>query len=163
MWACCRAQKLQGKTILNIIDEGYGSIKHYLGIYIQCSREECKVILSQSHAIQKILERFSMSDCKASPTPMEAKLVLVLHVEGEKKLSTAPYCELVGSIMYLMMCTRPDLLLRIGVLSKFSSSPTDEHWKSAKRLIRYLQGTVELKIEYRTSRELPLMAYCDAD
>lgn len=104
-----------------------------------------------------------MQDCKPSNTPMEAKLILQPHCDSENDLTNAPFRQLVGSVMYLMLCTQPDLSYAISVLSKFLSMPTDEHWKSAKRILRYLQATPGKNLVFHCANELPIMAYCDAN
>lgn len=140
-----------------------GSIKHYLGMDIDYKFSEGEVILSQGHYVSEVLKRFGMDNCKSSPTPMEAKLVLHPHVDGVTKLTEGPYRQLVGSIMYLMLCTRPDISFSTGVLSRFLSNPTEMHWKSAKRVLRYLQGTSGMKLSFKKTDGLDIVAYCDAD
>lgn len=140
-----------------------GMIKSYLAIDIDYRREEGTVILSQGHAVRDVLRKFHMEKCKPSNTPMEAKLILKPQVDGETTVTSAPYRQLIGCIMYLMLCTRPDISFCIGVLSKFSSAPTEQHWTSAKRVLRYLQSTKDKKLKYRTSEKLKLIAYTDAD
>lgn len=140
-----------------------GILKHYLGIDISYDRQRGSVAMCQSHLVLNILRRFDMESCKPSNTPMEAKLALQPHVESKTNLTSAPYRQLIGSIMYLMLCTRPELSFSIGSLSKFLSQATDDHWKNAKRVLRYLKGTANKKLIYRNANELPIMAYCDAD
>lgn len=140
-----------------------GIIKHYLDMDIHYLREEGKVVMSQSHFVSEILDRFSMSSCKPAKTPMESKVILRPHIDGETTIMQAPYRRLVGSVMYLMLCTRPEISFSVGVLSKFISSPTSVHWTSAKRLLRFLRGTSKSNLVFRSAKELNIVAYCDAD
>ena len=140
-----------------------GLVKHYLGMDINYQREDGVVILSQSHYVTKILKRFSMSDCKSVATPMESKLILSPHEDGATELTSAPYRQLIGSVMYLMLCTRPDVSYSVGLLSRFLSSPTDAHWSSAKRLLRYLHGTLHMQLSFRHANHCNIVGYCDAD
>lgn len=94
---------------------------------------------------------------------MEHKLILKPHVEGKSTMTKSPYRQLIGSMMYFMICTRPDIAFAVGVLSKFTSSATDEHYTSAKRVLRYLQATKDLKLGCNRDEQLDLVAYSDAD
>jgi len=141
-----------------------GEIKHYLGMDINYQRTNGVVKLSQAKAIDGILARFGMQDCKAMNTPMENKLILQPHDGDTATITTAPYRQIIGCLMYIMLCTRPDIAYPVGVLSKFLAAPTNEHWFAAKRILRYLKGAKELKLSYSASgTELALVAYCDAD
>ena len=61
--------------------------------------------------------------------------------EEEEDMSRVPYASAVGSLMYAMVCTRPDIAHAVGVLSRFMSKPGKEHWTTVKRVFRYLRGT----------------------
>ena len=56
-------------------------------------------------------------------------------------MSRAPYSSIVGSLMYAMVCTRPDIAHVVGVLRRYMISPGKEHWEAVKYIIRYLRGT----------------------
>ena len=74
---------------------------------------------------------------------------------------TYNYAQLIGSLMYLSNCTRPDIAQGVGALARYMSNPTTEHWQAAKYMLRYLAGTADFGITFglRTGLE----AYCDAD
>ena len=76
-----------------------------------------------------------------------------------------PYLSAVGSLMYLAMCTRPDIAYTVSVLSRFGTNPGVQHWKAVKHLFRYLRGTVDLKLTYRPAQpaDAPFVTYSDAD
>jgi len=75
-----------------------------------------------------------------------------------------PYREAVGSLMYLAICTRPDIAYAVGVLSRFSNDPGMAHWKAVKHLMRYLRGTMDMKLTYAPDRSKDLFTtYTDAD
>ena len=56
-------------------------------------------------------------------------------------MSTVPYALFIGSLMYAMVCTRPDIAHAVGVLSRYTSHPIIEHWNAIKWILRYLRGT----------------------
>ncbi|CAI7880828.1 unnamed protein product [Closterium sp. NIES-54] len=99
------------------------------------------ITLSQSHYIGQILEKFEMA--QASPMPTSLLFGHQLAPPTSPSSSTRPYAELVGSVMYAMMCTRPDLAYPISVLVRFvgTGRHIEVHWKAAKRVLRYLRGT----------------------
>ena len=66
--------------------------------------------------------------------------------EEEEDISRAPYASAVGSLMYVMVCTRPYIAHVVGVLSKFMSKPGKEHWTTMKRVFRYLCGTSDYSL-----------------
>ena len=69
---------------------------------------------------------------------------------------------LIGSLRYLT-CTRPDIIFAVGVVSCFMEDPTSTHLKVAKRILRYLKGTIELGLFYSSSDDFNLVGYCDSD
>jgi hypothetical protein len=79
-----------------------------------------------------------------------------------REMEQVPYRELIGSLMYLMVSTRPDLAHAVGVLSRFASNPGKRHWEAGKRVLRYLQGTKDYKLTFQGD-QLDLHGYCDAD
>ncbi|MFN7610158.1 MAG: Ty1/Copia family ribonuclease HI, partial [bacterium] len=84
---------------------------------------------------------------------------------GSKEVdkSTVPYMELVGSLLYLASCTRPDISQAVGALSRYMAHPTEHHWSTAKGVLRYLAGTPELGIVFNASGAASHHGYCDAD
>nr|XP_043615838.1 secreted RxLR effector protein 161-like [Erigeron canadensis] len=74
-----------------------------------------------------------------------------------------PYASVVGSIMYAQVCTRPDIAYIVGMLGRYLSNPGLAHWKAAKKVLRYLQGTKDYKLTYRRSDDLEVVGYSDSD
>ena len=83
--------------------------------------------------------------------------------EKEKnEMSTIPYSSAVGSLMYLMVCTRPDIAHAVGVVSRFLSNPGKVHWEAVKWIFRYLRGTSKMCLSFGTSQPV-LEGFTDAD
>ena len=82
-------------------------------------------------------------------------------------MSHVPYVSVVGSLMYAMVCTRPDIAHAVGVLSRYMSKPGKEHWTTVKRVFRYLRGTTNHAICYqgraRHDRVLDVHGFVDVD
>lgn len=109
-----------------------------------------------------------MADCKPVSTPMEPGLSLSSSMSPQSDEETAamkdvPYISAVGALMYLAICTRPDIAYTVSTLSRFNSSPGPAHWKAVKHLFRYLQGTLDLRLTYRPdlSSDAPFVTFCD--
>lgn len=120
-----------------------GELKNFLGItFDQC---EGGVTMSQQSYVGKLLERFDMQDCKPRSTPCEPKLN---YTDGNVKLiDPRKYREVVGSLIYLTSCTRPDL--SYSKLSQYFSEPTEEQWITVKHVLKYLKGTNDNMLCYR--------------
>src|SRR5438270_10991178 len=78
-------------------------------------------------------------------------------------MQNIPYASVVGSLMYAQTCTRPDISFAVGMLGRYQSNPGMEHWRAAKKVMRYLQGTKDYMLTYRRSDQLEVIGYSDAD
>ena len=80
-------------------------------------------------------------------------------------MAKVPYEKAVGSLMYLMTCTRPDLALAMGKVSRYMSNPGKMHWEAVKWILRYLKGTTDLGLMFdaRSDNAKALIGYVDAD
>ena len=110
-----------------------------------------------------------MSDCHPVTTPLDpgarlSKEQAPRDDAERKQMQTRPYAALVGALMYLAVATRPDIAHAVGVLSRFSNDPGMAHWTAVKHLMRYLKGTMDLKLTYRPD-DSPNMftTFTDAD
>jgi hypothetical protein len=148
-----------------------GPVKWYLGITIERNRTERTIKLSQKGYLEKVLSRFGMLHCNADEIPMTVgqKLQRASSDYEAERDFTSTYQEAIGSLMYLMLCTRPDIAYAISNLSRFSANPTEEHWKAVKKVFRYLKGTIDAKLVFRGNAthieghsQDPLGGYTDA-
>lgn len=110
-----------------------GAAKKIFGLEIKRDREADKLYLFQRGFVEKILDCFSMFDAKPVSTFMVSRVrfsaVLSLQLDEDKNyISRVPYANVVGSIMYLMVCTRPDLAYGVSVVSRYMANPWKEHW-----------------------------------
>ena len=65
--------------------------------------------------------------------------------------------------MYLSTCTRPDISFAVGMLGRYQSNPGMDHWKAAKKILRYLQGTKDYMLMYKRLDHLEVIGYSDSD
>ncbi|GKA06494.1 hypothetical protein Tco_0685718 [Tanacetum coccineum] len=87
---------------------------------------------------------------------------LKIKVEYEK-MRQIPYASVVGSLTYAQVCTRPDIAYICGMLGRFQPNLGLLHWKDAKKVLRYLQGTKEYKLTYTRFDNLEVIGYSDSD
>lgn len=157
--------KSQLMSKYNMTDGGYPS--WLLGVGIDHDERRGTMRLSQKAYVQRLLVRFGMSDCKSLPTPAALdRLVPVTEEVSEDErvlMEKIPYRSLVGGLLYLMVTTRPDIAFAVTQLAKFVNNPRQEHWRAAKRTLRYLRGTMDLGITYKKGLRLEIRCYSDAD
>jgi hypothetical protein len=133
-----------------------GPASFVLGLEIIRNRANCTIALSQSQYISKVLECCGMTDCSTDKTPMRVtprvsandpkdNTILFQCIIGTQLVS---YATIVGSLMYAMLGTSPDIAYVVGILSQYSSTPKSCHWEIAKRTLRYLKGTREMQLTY---------------
>lgn len=134
-----------------------GEINCYLGANISRNKEEIKI--SQKTMISALLDRFNMSDCKGVSTPLASDGL----PQGDGKVIHVPYRQLIGGLMYLCMISRPDIMFATSYLSRFLDRPNPSLWKSAKRILRYLNQTKDFKLVFKKNPSLDIIAYSDAD
>ena len=87
-----------------------------------------------------------MQDAKPVSTPLASHFKLTKEMcpktqEEIDYMSKVPYSSIVGSLMYAMVCTRPNIAHAVGVVSKYMNDPSKEHWMAVKWILRYLRGT----------------------
>jgi hypothetical protein len=136
-----------------------GPATFYLGMDIHRDRPARTISLGQSRLTADLLEKYGMAECKPLSVPLSPAAKLTK--DGEPLDTTAyGYAQLIGSLMYLSVCTRPDIAQAVGALARYMASPTAAHWQAAKGVLRYIAGTPGFGI---TFSGLDLAAYCDAD
>ena len=114
-----------------------GEASHILDMRIVRNKDKKVLFLSQSAYIDKVLECFNMEKGKALSAPLPSHVKLSLNdcpkSDAEKaEMAKVPYSSAVGSIMYAMICTRPDIAYAVGMVSKYMSNPGKKHWEAVK-------------------------------
>lgn len=135
-----------------------GKATQCLGLNITYDKNT--VMLDQEKYIKEILTKFGMLDCKVAKTPVEVGLKFTSSLEEK---FDCPYQQAIGSLLYLAQCTRPDISFAVNMLSRFNKEPKSEHWTAVKRIMRYLQGTKDLRLVYTKDGNKNITGYCDAD
>eukprot|EP00253_Pinus_taeda_P027181 PITA_27181 len=131
-----------------------GAANYILGMEIKRGRAKRKIWLNQRKYVETMLQRFNMQDSKQVKVPIPIGVKLSNEQcpktqEEEEDMSRVPYVSAIGSLMYAMVCTRPDIAHAVGVLSKFMSKPGNEHLTVVKWVFKYLRGTSDYGLCYQ--------------
>ena len=137
-----------------------GQLNWLLGIQIEYTSYAFK--LSQTAYIDRMLNRFSMQSCNPVSSPTDQSKPLMAARDEEPHIDTTLYQQMIGSVMYLVSGTRPDLAYTISHLSQYNTDPTVAHLQAIKRVLRYLKGTRNLKLIYKFKNPIILHGFCDA-
>jgi hypothetical protein len=149
--------------------ERLGPAQHFLGVRITRDRQQGKITLTQDAYINKILDRFGMTNSHPVDTPMATGAIefMIPNTEQATYEDIKLYGSIVGSEMYLANQTRPDIAYTVNTLSRFLTNPSQAHIKAAKRVLQYLKGTKKLGLVFGgkdlSMGDVRLYGYSDAD
>eukprot|EP00253_Pinus_taeda_P007915 PITA_07915 len=102
-----------------------------------------------------------LTDCKPAPSPFQSGVKLSVSCTSPEVDATL-YRQLVGKLLYLTH-TRPDLSFAVGLVARFLQNPRESHWKAAKRILRYVRGTIQFGIHYSAKATPLLVGFTDSD
>jgi hypothetical protein len=131
-----------------------GAANFIMGMEIKRDRANMTLWLNKRKYVETILQRFNMHGSKLGKVhiPIGVKLSAdqcPKKQEEEEDISHVPYASVVGSLMYAMVYTRPDIAHAVGVLRRYMSKLGKEHWTTVKRVFRYLRGTTNYGLCYQ--------------
>jgi hypothetical protein len=142
-----------------------GPVNFYLGMTVTRDRTNRTLRLGQQAYLTKVLRDFGMEYYKAAATPMDANGSNLVPAPKDYMASQSEikdYQRAIGSLMYAMLGSRPDIAFAVSIVSRFASNPTAEHITAVKRILRYLKGTLNYQLTYRGDLQA-LTGYSDAD
>ncbi|GJT60323.1 retrotransposon protein, putative, ty1-copia subclass [Tanacetum coccineum] len=146
-----------------------GEATFILGIKIYRDRSKRLIRLGQNAYMDKILKRYKMDNSKRGHIPMQERLDLNKSQGAQtpkevNRMKNVPYASAVGSIMYAVRCTRPDVAFAQNMTSRFQQNPGEPHWTAVKNILKYLRNTKDMFLVYggNPSTELRVECYCDA-
>jgi hypothetical protein len=127
-----------------------GPVQQFLGIQVIQDQQAGKIHLYQALYIESVLRRFQMENSGDVSTPMDPNSYQTTATYDyiATRTDLLVYQQAIGSIMYAMLGTRPDLTFTISALSKYCSNPTPEHSIAVQRLLQYLRKTRDTGITY---------------
>ncbi|CAI7780153.1 unnamed protein product [Closterium sp. NIES-54] len=141
-----------------------GELHHYLGLQITRDRAACTITLSQSHMVQQVLQRFELEHSTVHRTPFAVDHRLTGPFPDEPFEPSGPYAELVGCLMYLLTCTRPDLAFPLCILARFVAPGRHRpvHRTAAVRVAKYLAMTSGVGLVLGGRQDVMLIGHCDS-
>ena len=145
-----------------------GEAHYVIGIEIHRDRTLGILGLSQRSYISNVLHRFLMENCAPGKAPIvkgdKLRKLEGPHSDTERlTMKEKPYAAVVGSLNYAQTCTRPDLAFVTRYLGRYQSDPGLSHWQAAKKVLRYLQGTKNLMLTYKRTKQLEIVGFSDSD
>jgi hypothetical protein len=135
-----------------------GPLHHFLGVSVRHQGDN--LFLSQRQYMLDILERAGMSQCKPSSTPVDTHSKLA--ADGASVADPSQYRSLAGALQYLVF-TRPDIAYAVQQVCLFMHDPREPHLSALKRILRYLQGTLDLGLHLSRTSPAGLTVYTDAN
>ncbi|WZY75400.1 hypothetical protein YC2023_021784 [Brassica napus] len=131
-------------------------------------RTKGTLVLSQENYLEKVLKSFGMSEAKEVTTPTSTQFKLKSLTKDQKEeegrhMENIPYASAVGSLMYAMVGSRPDLGFAVGLVSRFMSEPGKEHWSGVKWVLRYLKGATRRSLTFTKHSKFSIEGFCDSD
>jgi hypothetical protein len=120
------------------------------------------LMLSQKKYAEEVVSRFGMLDARPVSVPLSPACKLTKGEDTPLDVAEYPYREVIGSLMYLSVCTRPDISQAVGALARYMSAPQKQHWDAARQVLRYVKGSTGFGITFGGG-DRGLKGYCDAD
>lgn len=141
-----------------------GTIKKFLGIDIKYEQSLKKISLSQAEYVKESLVFFGLDQCNTVKSPMETGLKIVVQSEDINQELLHQYRAMIGRLLYISNCTRPDITYAVNYLSRYQTQPTSQLMTYVKRIFRYLKGTLNLELTYEVVPNAPIVEiYSDSD
>ena len=148
-------------SVFQMVD--LGPAHYYLGMSITRNRQQRTLRIGQKSYLEEAIKSAGLWESAPQLTPMATGNLepapddYTAHADFKAK-----YQSYVGTLMYAMLGTRPDIAFSVSCVSRFAANPTDAHMKAVKRIFSYLRGTIDLQLTYR-GELLQLEGYSDAD
>ncbi|XP_058449106.1 uncharacterized protein LOC131429072 [Malaya genurostris] len=138
-----------------------GEARQFLGLEITKDPEGIYSLSLHSH-IKRVIETFGMKDAKVTRTPMD-RGYMKNESKSEAMKDITMYRSLVGALMYIAVCARPDIAVSVAILGREFSTPCVKDWIAAKRVLRHLKGTADWKLRLGGLNKGDLEAFSDSD
>ncbi|CAL8134899.1 unnamed protein product [Prunus armeniaca] len=136
-----------------------GLFHHFLGMRV--IQTDSSIFIHQRKYASSLLNKFGLTDCKPVSIPLVATEKLIKD-DGSGAADEENYRKLVGSLLYLI-ATRPDVIYATSLLARYMHGPSNKHYGTAKRVLRYVKGTLDYGLMYEKGKKAVLVGYCDSD
>lgn len=131
-----------------------GNIGTFVGLNCERDRERRLKAVNHHRYTKAILKRFNLDNTRPVAQPIEVSAKFHKASDGEERADPANYQSMIGSIMFLMLGSRPDLAYVCGLLARYSKDPTVAHAKALQRVFRYIQGTQDFRLQLGGNEDL---------
>ena len=121
-------------------------VKKFLHMHITHTRSG--ITIDQCDYLEKVLEQFQLTNAKSALTSLPTQWEPKVNTGKAMAAEITCYQSIIGSLLYLMIGTQPDIAFAVTHLSQFSTNSTEEHYKAAQHICRYLIGTCDYKLVY---------------
>jgi len=136
-----------------------GELTYFLGLQVKESSEG--IFISQSKYAKDLVKQFGLDGKSHSRTPMSTSVKISADLTG-KSVDPTLYGSMIGSLLYLI-ASRPDIAFSVGVCARFQANPKESHLTAVKRIIRYVNDTINHGLWYSKKTNLVIAGYSDAD
>ena len=130
---------------------------------MRITRTRSGITIDQCNYLEKVLTKFQSTDTKAAITPLPTSWEPKANTGKAMAAEITCYQSIIGSLLYLMIGTRPDIAFTITHLLQFSTNPTEDHYKAAQHACHYLVGTHDYKLVYTREEDKGLVAFTNSD
>ncbi|KAG6468161.1 hypothetical protein ZIOFF_072732 [Zingiber officinale] len=151
--------RLQEELSLQFDMKKLGELSNFLGLQIE--NLDKGIYVSQFSYAKRLIEKFGLIDGKKRSTPLDVNTRL-RRDEGTCLSDPRPFRTLVGSLIYLTI-TRPDIAFSVGMVSRYMQEPRKPHFEEAKKILKYVNSTLNLGLLYEKGVEFSLQGFADAD
>jgi len=149
--------KREMKDVFEMTD--LGKMTFFLGMEVKQKHNE--IFICQQKYAKEILKKFNMEECRSTATPMNQKEKFCKE-DGAAKINETLYRTLIGCLMYFT-ATRPDIMNATSILSRYMHCVSEIHFKAAKRIVRYIKGTINYGLKFCQVKNFILHGYSDSD
>ena len=155
---------LKTKLLERFCMTDFGSVSHYLGMSV--TQIGNSISLDQKSYLKRVLLRFGMNTCKPASSPMDPEVPNSMLPAPENQQADKDtifwYGAVIGSLMYAMTMTRPDLRYALSMVSRYCANPVSTHVAAVVRILRYVRGILHYGLTY-TNGQPGFVGYTDAD
>eukprot|EP00170_Pyropia_yezoensis_P002164 contig_9108_g2168 len=152
---------MKEKVMTAFASRDIGPPTFFLGLHIWRSDDLQRLTVCQRQYVKTLLERNGLTNANRVQLPIAVGVPLQKDGDALDDKGRAEYQALIGGLLYLASCTRPDISFAVGRLARYGAAPTVTHQAAAKTVLRYLKGTTNWGLQYTT--QSPLLGYSDTD
>jgi len=136
-----------------------GEMNYFLGLQVKQLKDG--IFINQAKYYKELLRKFEMDKCKAISTSISTSCQLDQD-HAEKSVDQSKYRGLIGSLLYLIV-SRPGIIFVVCLCARYQSDPKESHYNAAERILKYLQGTKDVRLWYPNNDFLNLTGFSDSD